>query len=442
MNKKFFAIMFMFILLQGYAIAENTEQWKCTIDLHQGDSGTMEINRNDAAIEGKIIVQRGAETNDPVTFETPFHGKWEGNTIDFTRLLSQTSQQPFNGSVSPVEDNKVTMQGRFAAKFSGTWSAECERITAAKPEEKTGVNKVVVIDKKAIIGKIALVKPGVLIDFIGKAPEAKWTNAWTILPFPGDVSNSKGFVRLIENVKLEDGKTYPLVLETHPHWQPRGICVGRYANIAIPETGAEFRAAIGFLDGATKSDGVYYEVRGEFESYTGIPVRREYHKPYGKYLINDFSQDFSRFKGLTGTIALSVDAGTKSSTQDWAVWVEPRLVSLENETVFASFVGGAVGTAHQGDKLINAWGGKSGCLYGNVVLYLMFSHIDNEYSVKIESYYKDQHAGNTDLGPIKPGQSEIWHSLSRTQEGPWREQIIFNGTYSGEIRYTISKSGE
>ena len=285
-------------------------------------------------------------------------------------------------------------------------------------------------------------EPGIFYDFIQKAPSAKWTNAWQILPYPGSGSEDKGFVRVLHSVKLENQRTYREVLETHPHWQPRGRIVGRYSNINLPAHGTEFRAELGFIDGAGVSDGVYFEIWAEFPQYNGIPLRREYHKKMNGYLISDFSQDLSLFSNMTGTIALSIDAGEKSSAQDWAVWVRPRLVSMKNEYAFASFIGGAIGSKRSGNTLINPWGGKSGYLYGDVVLYLAFAHVTSNHPIRIDSYYKEQFMGTTNLGSVHSGQKEKWFTLRRTQEGPWRETVVFNGTYVGDLRYTISKMGE
>ncbi len=282
----------------------------------------------------------------------------------------------------------------------------------------------------------------IFFDFIKEAPSAKWTSPWKVLSFPGDSSNANGFARIIDNTALEDKRTYRRVLQTHPQWQPRGRIIGRFSNISIPSHGAEFRAEIGYLKGAEKSDGAYFEIWGEFPQYHGIQLRREYHKKYSNSLINAFSQDLSHFRGMKGTVALTVTAGEKSSTQDWAVWVKPRLVSLENEYTFASFVGGAIGSSRSGNRLINAWGGKSGHLYGNVVLYLAFAHIRSDYSIQIDSYFQNRFMGTTNLGIVRTGQKELWHSLPRTQEGEWRESVVFNGTYVGDLRYTISKIGE
>lgn len=283
---------------------------------------------------------------------------------------------------------------------------------------------------------------GIFYDFIGQAPTAKWTNAWRILPFPGNTSDSHGFARIVNNTRLEDKRTYARVLQTHPQWRARGRVIGRYSNITIPHHGAEFRAEIGFLDGAASSDGAYFEIWAEFPQYQGIPLRREYHKRYSGSLINSFSQDLSLFRGMTGTVALAVEAGDTSSTQDWAVWVKPRLVSLENEYAFASFVGGAIGSSRSGNRLINPWGGKSGHLYGNVVLYLAFAHVQSDYSIQIDSYHQGRFMGTTNLGTVHAGQKELWYTLGRNREGAWRERVVFNGTYVGDLRYTISRIGE
>ena len=141
-------------------------------------------------------------------------------------------------------------------------------------------------------------------------------------------------------------------------------------------------------------------------------------------------------------IILSVNAGPKSAEQDRAVWVEPKLVSLEKEAQFATFVGGAVGSARNGVQLTNAWGGKTGQLFGEIVLYLLFANIDNSYSVRIESYQGEKFMGAKDMGTVNSGRQEIWDTLPRTVPGEWRERIIFNGTYVGDLRYTISKGGE
>lgn len=282
----------------------------------------------------------------------------------------------------------------------------------------------------------------VLLDCVEQAPDARWTSASSRLPFPGAANDDRGFARILQNVQLEDGKTYEKVLQTHPRRLPHGAIIGRCQNLTVPQAGAEFRANIGFLKGAEASDGVYFEVWAEFPEFEGTLVRRSYHKPYSEYLIHGFQQDLSRFRGLTGSIALTVEAGSESSTQDWAVWVEPKVVSLEHEYAFASFVGCAIGSGRNGNRLLNAWGGKSDLLYGDLSLHLEFAHVRSELPLRLDSHGEGQFIGAKQLGSIRPGTTATSHTIHRTRLGRWTEQIIFNGTYLGEISYTVNNVGE
>ena len=430
------------VMLLAQIVSAGQEKWKGRINLLQGDTGTIELTRENTRITGRIVIARGESV-----IETPIEGQWNQNDIVFRRVLSETSSQPFKGTVSSLDAKHVKMEGQFAAGFSGRWTGECVLVDVADPGKDSGKERrekpvPPKIGRTKVIEITPLTQPGVILDFMNQAPKAKWTNAWLELGFPGDPANTKGYARLVDQARLEDGIVYLRALETHPHRQPRGMITGRYSDVTIPASGAELRAGIGFFEGATGSDGVYFEVRAEFQGYAGIPVRREYFKPYNKSVVADFSQDLSRFKGLKGLIILSVNAGKKSADQDRAAWVEPKLMSLENEPKFAAFVGGAVGSARDGNQLTNPWGGKSGRLFGNIALYLLFANIDNTYSLRIESFQGDNFAGARDLGAVNPGRQEIWEILPRTVTGEWRERIIFNGTYVGDLRYTISKGGE
>ena len=449
MNIKYFIIAFFVVVFAGMIYYPNSaaaglkDKWQCTIDLHQGDTGTIEFAKDGSHIIGKIIITKKTRTS-----ESTIEGEFGETEVYFKRTLSDMSYQPFKGIISIVDTKHMKIEGLFASGFSGKWSADCTMADSTEPtrvnlnskSEKEKEVKPVIIKKEPTLPKGT--PPKIIYDFIAKASQAKWTNASTELDFPGDPPEKNGFARTLENAKLEDGKSYNKVLQTNPQLKPHGIITGRYANITIPASGAEFRAKIGFLEDAIDSEGVFYEVRGEFPGYSGILLRREYFKPYNKSLITDFSIDLSSFKGLKGTIILSVAAGKKPSDQDSAVWLEPQLVSLANEYKFASFVGGAVGTGRNENQLMNPWGGKSGYLYGDVMLFLLFANIDKEYDVRIDSYREDKFVGSTDFRKIKKDQTEIWQTLQRKQPGEWKEHVVFNGTYVAEIRYTISESGE
>ena len=423
--------------------AQSPEQWRCSLDLHQGNTGVLELSRTGTRISGVMIIVAGQRRD-----ETTISGQWNGDEIGFTRVLSATSQQPFRGRVSAAAANRATMSGQFAAGFAGAWSAACERTQAAAPPAATtdlrrrqpapvttGRDARIVTQIEPLITRFNET-PGVLLDLLAKAPTAKWSDSSTILQFPGDPANSHGSARYLDNAVLEDGQAHGRVLGVRPAAHRRAIIVGRYASVTIPQGGAELRAGVGFLKDAVVPDGIFFEVRGEFDSYHGLRLRREYLKPRDGHVISDFTQDLSRFRGLTGTVVLSVAVGDRDSAQPGAAWLAPQLAVVEGGQRFASFVGGAVGSGRNGSQLQNAWGEF---LYGDVALVLVFADVDRSYPVQIESYFGDQRVGTTTLPAIQRGQTELWTTLHRTDKGSWRERVIFNGTYVGDLRYQISR---
>ena len=59
---------------------------------------------------------------------------------------------------------------------------------------------------------------------------------------------------------LEDGKRYAKsTLQTHPEWKRNGRIHGHYAGVKIPPN-SKFVGKVGFLKGATGTDGVTVEV--------------------------------------------------------------------------------------------------------------------------------------------------------------------------------------
>jgi hypothetical protein len=104
-----------------------TEVWEGDIDLHQCDRGTVSFTRTGSAITGRMRVLRNE-----LAQEHDIDGTWSGDQVRFTRHLSSTSIQPFEGTASQDGPDRVTMNGRFAANLAGEWSAECRR-TGSSP---------------------------------------------------------------------------------------------------------------------------------------------------------------------------------------------------------------------------------------------------------------------------------------------------------------------
>ncbi len=158
------------------------------------------------------------------------------------------------------------------------------------------------------------------INFYGLAQNGQWFNdAGDALTFGSTTSDSKGFARFVQT-QLEDGLRYDEVLETHPRWVDNGTVEGRF-RMTMPE-GVGFRAVVGFIEGATGTDGANFQMIWRKDPPAGQPpidaVQGQVFKTYDHSLAS-FTADLRPIAGQTGELILKVKAGA-SSGQDWAVW--------------------------------------------------------------------------------------------------------------------------
>lgn len=189
------------------------------------------------------------------------------------------------------------------------------------------------LSKKALALSVLVLKKAISCvypyqDFVLNASCMTWQNDQRVrLSFPGSDTDSRGFVLIRPSAVLEDGRTYQNVLETHPRWAANGSITGTSCPITIPAN-AVFKAQVGFLQGATATDGATFII--EFIPETApaptVFVLARVRASYDGRL-DSINIDLSRFAGQTGRIRLTVQAGD-TSTQDWAVWVNPRIESI------------------------------------------------------------------------------------------------------------------
>ena len=158
-------------------------------------------------------------------------------------------------------------------------------------------------------------------DFIAHAGEASWSSGAGSLPFPGSDDDSRGFALYRYNWILEDGSKKARVLETHPQWVIGGYIMGTYPKQVIPEN-ARLRVKIGFLHGATHTDGAIFEVKFMDEKQRITTILRHHILYDGK--LDLFIEDLSPLAGKKGNFILYVSAG-KLSSQDWVAWVEAKI---------------------------------------------------------------------------------------------------------------------
>ncbi|MFL7840081.1 MAG: hypothetical protein ACK2U0_13125 [Candidatus Promineifilaceae bacterium] len=93
--------------------------WTGIIDLHQGDRGKIIFTRQGSAISGMMQVRRDDQLFKPNKID----GTWSGSEIQFTRYLNATTIQPFEGQADTEPNYAVLINGRFAHKLQGCWSA-------------------------------------------------------------------------------------------------------------------------------------------------------------------------------------------------------------------------------------------------------------------------------------------------------------------------------
>jgi hypothetical protein len=171
-----------------------------------------------------------------------------------------------------------------------------------------------------VLGAVSSLSSAVVYDFVQKAPEARWARALTApgeLPWNGSDGDSRGFVRHLTNVALESGKSFALVLETHPEWKKAGMIFGTYSNVQIPAN-AKFTALVGFLKGATATDGATFEVY-VFDPTTGANRLIAAKASLADGVLDELAADLGAYAGKTVTFRLQVAAG-ETARQDWAVW--------------------------------------------------------------------------------------------------------------------------
>lgn len=164
-----------------------------------------------------------------------------------------------------------------------------------------------------------------VVNYIDKANLAQWKTGSpsTDISFGGATNDPNGFVCHRTNVKLEDGDTYAKVLETHPKWVSGGWIEGFYPEMTIP-LGAVFVSDVGFLNGATGTDGVTFRV---WFWQTGSDLPNVLGSKTATYDgdLDSFAIDLAGIVGRTGRIGIQVLAGS-SSGQDWAVWANAKMI--------------------------------------------------------------------------------------------------------------------
>jgi hypothetical protein len=177
--------------------------------------------------------------------------------------------------------------------------------------------------------------PTPFIDVLELAPQGNWQGARLTdasgnatdgdnIPFNGNDGDARGFVILSDAIPLEDG-TVRRALRTHPKWVEQGTIKGWLPGQTLPPQ-ARFEAEIGFVAGATGTDGAYFIIF-EHHSENGQHVWNEVMRVHKGYTgsLQYVAADLSHLAGQEVGLEIRVDAGP-SAGQDWAAWISPTIL--------------------------------------------------------------------------------------------------------------------
>jgi len=173
----------------------------------------------------------------------------------------------------------------------------------------------------------------VVYDFVNRATMATWKSGSppVTLLFGGAAACDMGCVGYRNDKKLEDGTGPQRVLQTRPKWTDNGWIQGNYYEMHsgarstwyIVQPGERFFARVGFLEGAYGGDVTFrVMIRPEGGSDTWIT---EVNKSYGSP-IKTIDVPLQPWIGKKAGFVLEVLAND-SSEQDWACWVEAKIIS-------------------------------------------------------------------------------------------------------------------
>jgi len=174
-------------------------------------------------------------------------------------------------------------------------------------------------EDKTVTVNVTPAGPTVVYDFMDHMCDATWTSGAGSLSCPGGTGDGEGFVIAVGGMELEDGSTWPKALETHPQWIDDGWIQGKYHLPSPIQAGDRFVAKVGFLKDAATGNVKFMVTAGT----NGGGTAWTQVKPYNNSLV-DVSFEFPPIFVGSSYVSLRVLANG-SSSQDWAVWVEPRI---------------------------------------------------------------------------------------------------------------------
>ena len=158
------------------------------------------------------------------------------------------------------------------------------------------------------------------LDFVVEACNAAWRNETRSLPCPGTEGDDRGFVRILNSPRMEDGTSRGPGLLTYPNRSGSGLITAKFDNFNV-RTGDRFQALIGCEFQATDCNVVF---RLQYQIGNGdIRTLGEWREVYeGQFF--PVNVDLRSLNGERVKFILTVLANG-TSHDDFALWVNPRI---------------------------------------------------------------------------------------------------------------------
>ena len=165
-------------------------------------------------------------------------------------------------------------------------------------------------------------EPATAYNFVSKYCDAEWRSGAGELACPGSDLDEEGFVLRLNSPKLENGSTEnEAALETHPQWVNNGVISGTFPEFDV-KAGDRFRAVIGCLyNGAECNVRFQLNYRADGGALANLG---QWDQTYDGS-IQSLNVDLSSLAGKSVEFTLAV-LSNGSSGQDWAFWLQPRIV--------------------------------------------------------------------------------------------------------------------
>jgi len=156
-------------------------------------------------------------------------------------------------------------------------------------------------------------------DFIARGPDAQWRNATATLAWGDPPDDSQGVAVSIENIRMEDDRTYSRLLATYPQRITDGMISGLFPSYTI-QANDHLRATIGLRDNCDQGR-VRFLIRYQ-ESNTSIDVGNWIEQCNGALTSIDIN--LAALAGHTVQFELVV-LTDGSPDNDIALWISPRI---------------------------------------------------------------------------------------------------------------------